>query len=89
MRMVVGEAQVQPTELPRALEGALLELMRRLGLVYGAIDLRRRADGEYLFFEVNPAGQWLFVEQRTGQPIADAVAAELMRLEAAKARVPP
>jgi hypothetical protein len=27
-----------------------------------------------VFFEVNPAGQWLFVEQRTGLPITAAVA---------------
>jgi hypothetical protein len=48
---------------------ALLRLMRRLGLVYGAIDLRVRPDGEHVFFEVNPSGQWLFVEERTGLPL--------------------
>ena len=74
MRMVVGEAIVQPTKLPREVLKAVLKLQRRLGLRYGAIDMRRTPEGEYVFFEVNPAGQWLFVEQRTGLPISQAVA---------------
>ncbi|THF87877.1 alpha-L-glutamate ligase [Deinococcus sp. KSM4-11] len=77
MRMVIGEAKVRSAELPRALEDRLLELQRRLGLVYGAIDMRRTPDGEYVFFEVNPAGQWMFVEERTGLPISQAVADHL------------
>lgn len=80
MRMVVGEAAVRPVSLPAALEAALLALMRRLGLVYGAVDLRQRPDGTYLFLEVNPAGQWLFVEDRTGLPITAAVAALLQAM---------
>jgi len=50
-------------------------LMRRLGLVYGAIDLRLTEDGRYVFLEINPAGQFLYVEQQTGQPITAALAA--------------
>jgi hypothetical protein len=34
-----------------------------------------------LFFEVNPAGQWHFVEQRTGLPIAQAMADHLLSLD--------
>jgi hypothetical protein len=49
-------------------------MMARLGLAYGAFDLRRRErDGAVLFLEVNPAGQWLYVEEVTGQPITDAM----------------
>lgn len=81
MRMVVGEGVVEAVELPPALCERLLALQRRLGLRYGAIDMRRTDAGEYVFLEVNPAGQWLFVEQRTGQPIARAVAEELAMLE--------
>ncbi|MEV0375649.1 MvdC/MvdD family ATP grasp protein [Streptomyces sp. NPDC050636] len=81
MRMVVDEALVRPVTLPPTLVDGLLRLMRRLGLVYGAIDLRRRPDGQYVFFEVNPAGQWLFVEERTGLPITAEVAALLSRID--------
>ena len=81
MRMVVGEADVSPTTLPRSVEHDLLRLMRRLDLRYGAVDMRRTDAGEHYFLEVNPAGQWHFVEHRTGLPISDAVADELARLE--------
>lgn len=74
MRMVIGESIVKPVELPPKLCKLLLTLQHRLGLDYGAIDMRRTATGEYVFFEVNPAGQWLFVEQYTGLPISQAMA---------------
>jgi len=63
--------------LPADVGAKLLELMRRLGLEYGAIDLRLTPDGEYVFFEVNPAGQFLFVEHACGLPISAALAARL------------
>lgn len=77
MRMVVGEGSVRAVKLPRGIETKLLALQRRLNLVYGAIDMRRNDRGEYVFLEVNPAGQWLFVEQRTGLAIAEAMAEHL------------
>ncbi len=81
MRMVVGEGTVKAVTLPTPVQTRLRKLMRRLNLVYGAIDMRRTDEGEYVFLEVNPAGQWLFVEQRTEQPIAKALADKLCALE--------
>jgi glutathione synthase/RimK-type ligase-like ATP-grasp enzyme len=81
MRMVVGEAKVQPIKLPQKLNKQLLALQKRLQLIYGAIDMRRTSDGEYYFLEVNPAGQWLFAEERTGLPITKAMADLLARLD--------
>ena len=80
MRMVVGESVLRPVKLPREIQQGLLKLQRRLGLSYGAIDMRRTKNGEYIFFEVNPAGQWLFVEQLVGLPISQAVADMLTKL---------
>jgi glutathione synthase/RimK-type ligase-like ATP-grasp enzyme len=73
-RMDMANAAIEPVTLPDEVEARLLDLMRRLGLQYGAIDMRRRPDGAYVFLEINPAGQWLFVEQVTQQPIAAALA---------------
>lgn len=72
--------------LPAAVAEKLLALMRRLGLEYGAIDLRLRPDGEYVFFEVNPAGQFLFVEHACGLPISAALAARLVAGREGEAR---
>jgi glutathione synthase/RimK-type ligase-like ATP-grasp enzyme len=65
--------------LPSAIEDRLRVLMRRLGLEYGAIDLRLTPEGEYVFLEVNPAGQFLWVEMETGLKITDALAAHLVK----------
>ncbi len=65
--------------LPPAVGEKLLALMRSLGLEYGAIDLRLTPDGDYVFFEINPAGQFLFVEHACGLPISGALAAHLAR----------
>jgi hypothetical protein len=73
-RMSLGRATVEPVELPTKVMRALFALMKRFGLVYGAIDMRRTPQGEYVFLEVNTAGEFLFIEERTGQPIARALA---------------
>jgi glutathione synthase/RimK-type ligase-like ATP-grasp enzyme len=64
-------------DLPDDVADKLRAMMRRLGLVYGAIDLRLTADGRYVFLEINPAGQFLYVEQSTGQPITATLADRL------------
>ena len=73
-RMDIGQARIEPATLPTDVEAKLFALMNRLGLVYGAIDMRRRPDGSHVFLEVNPAGQWLFIERSSGQPITAALA---------------
>ena len=51
---------------------------RALGLVFGAVDLIRTPDGEHVFLEVNPAGEWGMLERDLGLPIADALAEALL-----------
>ena len=70
-------ASMHAEELPVDISEKLRALMQRLGLVYGAIDVRRTPGGEYFFFEVNTAGEFLFVEERTNLPISKAIAAWL------------
>jgi hypothetical protein len=84
-RMDMPGASFEAAVLPAPVEGQLRELMRRLGLVYAAIDLRRTPAGEYVFLEVNPAGEWRFVEERTGQPMTSTMALLLRDLDHAAA----
>lgn len=79
-RMRMNEAVMRAHALPDAVLADLRRLMSALGLVYGAIDMRLTPKGEYVFLEVNPAGQWLFIEERTDQPITEAVCGTLVRL---------
>lgn len=79
-RMDLAGARFEPTVLADETQAGIRRLMKKLGLVYGAIDLRRTAAGD-VFLEINPAGEWRFVEERTGQPITQAVAELLAYLD--------
>lgn len=65
---------MQPFELPDAVAGLCRDLVRELGLRYGAIDLVLTPDGRYVFLEINPNGQYLWIEHDTGLPISEAIA---------------
>ena len=65
--------------LPEKIEGLCVRLVETLGLCFGAIDLIVTPANEYVFLEINPNGQWLWIEEFTGLPIGDAVAELLIR----------
>lgn len=61
-------------ELPKLLTDQLQRLMECLGLAFGCIDLVRTPDGAYVFLEVNPSGQWLWLDDQLELGISEAVA---------------
>jgi len=63
-----------PIELPSDIESKIHAFMRAFGLVYGAFDFIVRPDGRYVFLEINPAGQYMWVEAATRLPITLALA---------------
>jgi hypothetical protein len=63
----------RPHALPAAVERACRALTHQLGLAYGAIDFIVTPAGEYVFLELTPNGQYLWIEQLTGLPISEAV----------------
>ncbi len=66
--------------LPPATEAQARALLGRLGLVYGALDFIVPTDGgEPVFLEVNPAGEWGWLERDLGQPIGDGIAEALVQ----------
>lgn len=65
--------------LPEGMAERCRALTRKLDLRFGAIDLVHRTDGGYSFLEINPNGQWAWIEQRTGVPIAAAIVDALAR----------
>ena len=64
--------------LPVEIEHRCVELVERLGLCYGTIDMVVTPDGRYVFLEINPNGQYLWIEELTGLPISDAMCDLLM-----------
>jgi glutathione synthase/RimK-type ligase-like ATP-grasp enzyme len=59
--------------LPTEIAQQCVSLVRQLGLCYGAIDLVLTPEGRHVFLEINPNGQYLWIEHATGLPISDAV----------------
>ena len=76
-----GDAAWYPYILPDGVRSGLLRMCRRMGIWYGAADLRLAPGGEHVFLEINPAGQWLFTELPTGLPISAALADLLAGLD--------
>src|SRR5579885_1012547 len=60
------------TALPDEIAAKLLWMMKSLGLTFGAIDMILTPDGEYVFLEVNPNGQWLWIDDMLDYGISNA-----------------
>jgi len=61
-------------QLPPRIEAQCLELLKNLKLEYGAIDLILTPEGEYVFLEINPSGQFAWIEMLTKLPLMDTLA---------------
>lgn len=61
-------------KLPKPIEDLCFNLCRKLRLQYGAIDMAVTPKDEYIFFEINPGGQYLWLEDQTGVPLSEAMA---------------
>ncbi len=59
--------------LPNDIENRCVQLVKQLGLTYGAIDMILTPDGRYVFVEINPNGQYLWIEEETNLPISAAI----------------
>lgn len=59
--------------LPIEIQDKILLLMNKLGLVFGCIDMIVTPNDEYIFLEINPSGQWLWIEEFTDFKITDAL----------------
>ncbi|HVG60959.1 MAG TPA: MvdD family ATP-grasp ribosomal peptide maturase [Hyalangium sp.] len=68
----------QPYTLPEPVSERVLRLMDALGLNYGALDFIVTPQGRHVFLEVNPAGEFMWLMQYPGLPIAEALADVLL-----------
>lgn len=78
----IVELAHDPIDLPSDITARCVALVRALNLGFGAIDLVWGQDGAFWFLEINPNGQWAWIENRTGLPLAAAIVDELERIAA-------
>lgn len=64
----------RPLPLPGELPHQLRAYLDRFGLAFGAFDFAVTTEGQYYFLECNPNGQWGWLEDETGIPMAEAFA---------------
>ena len=62
-----------PFNLPDYIKEMCIKIVNYYGLKFGAIDLILTPKDEYYFLELNPNGQWAWIENITGLPIFSAI----------------
>jgi glutathione synthase/RimK-type ligase-like ATP-grasp enzyme len=65
------EVQYRPLSLPLDLVYKIRALVGHYCLRFAAIDMARTVAGEHVFFEINPNGQWAWLDLEAGTSIAD------------------
>jgi glutathione synthase/RimK-type ligase-like ATP-grasp enzyme len=75
-----GELEHEVFDLPEHVQMALRRLMRSFAINFASIDLIVTPDGEFVFLDLNPNGQWLWLEEELGLPLVASMA-DLLRTE--------
>jgi glutathione synthase/RimK-type ligase-like ATP-grasp enzyme len=61
-----------PCNLPSEIESLCRSYVKQCGLLFGAIDLVEH-NGKFVFLEINPNGEWGWLQKPNGIPIAEAL----------------
>ncbi len=64
--------------LPKELTGLLISLNKSFDLIYSAIDLIETPQGEFIFLEINPVGEWVWLESELGLNISETLIKEIL-----------
>ena len=71
--------RVMPFKLPDYLNKKVLELMSKLNLSTGSLDFVRVENGDFVFLEVNPVGQFGYLSISCNYPLEKEIALELCK----------
>jgi hypothetical protein len=69
-----GRGMYSAIDIAEPVISQMRAFMDRAALSYAAFDFAVTPDGEPVFLECNPGGQWLWLEKATGLPISEALA---------------
>jgi hypothetical protein len=70
-RMGQWFVEMKPYDLPEEVAQKIRRFLDTTGLAYTALDFIVTPDGEHMFLESNPQGQFLWMEDRAGLPVLD------------------
>ncbi len=69
-----GECSHKPYSLPVDVQVAIHRMMDSFGINFSSIDMVVSPEGEHVFLELNPNGQWLWLEEELGLPLVTTMA---------------
>ncbi|MBN8473617.1 hypothetical protein [Sulfuritalea sp.] len=67
-----SELRFEICKLPQHIEGLCRDYVAKAGLIFGALDLVEYS-GEFYFLEINPNGEWGWLEKTVGVKISSAI----------------
>ena len=76
-RKVKDEVTFVKHELPADVENKCIFLVKKLGLIFGGIDLAL-VNGKYYFIEINPTGEWAWLAESVGFDIDRAISMKMI-----------
>jgi hypothetical protein len=69
-----GKCEHEIFSLPEYVEASIHRLMDSFGINFASMDMILTPEGEFVFLEANPNGQWLWIEQELGLPLVASMA---------------
>jgi glutathione synthase/RimK-type ligase-like ATP-grasp enzyme len=69
-----------PYQLPKSVEGKLIQMLDFLDYTTGSIDLIKTKSGDYVFLEINPVGQFGMVSYPCNYYLEEKIAIHLSTL---------
>jgi glutathione synthase/RimK-type ligase-like ATP-grasp enzyme len=73
------EMEHEVFDLPERVQAGLHRLMRSFKINFASIDMIVTPEGEFVFLDLNPNGQWLWLEEELGLPLVAGMADLLTR----------
>lgn len=64
--------------LPLEIKESIKKMMKRMNLFFGALDMIRQKNGDYIFLEINPQGEWGMLQRDLGLPIGETIAERIV-----------
>jgi glutathione synthase/RimK-type ligase-like ATP-grasp enzyme len=64
-----GPCQYEHFFLPEEVQAAIHRMMNSYGINFASLDIIVTPEGEFVFLELNPNGQWLWIEFELGLPL--------------------
>lgn len=77
--ILTEDIEYEPCIVPDEIAEKCLAFLKLLGLTFGVIEFAIDKNGDYWFLEINPNGQWAFIEMETGLEISKEIAKVLER----------